>query len=599
MFSAVCVFAAIIALNVISDPFGVFGDRLFGWYSYDMTNNPRAAKTAYIEKHADEYDSYLIGCSSTSSFPTDDFGKALDARFYNMIMYGADMSDVEKSVRYLLENHTVKNIVLNVYIGNAVSYGTNQGSLTDGMHCKVTGESEAAFYLRYMLANPMYALNKIRSAMFEDRYLSEPFDVFDEKTGAYDKRKRDAEPISDIDSYLEEYPVFKDYPKANYTMPHIADNAESVRRIREMCESHGVNLITVTAPVYYEYFMYFSKDDITEFYRTLADATGGFWDFAVSSVSLDPRYFYDETHFRNSVGKMAAARIFGTEGVYIPEDFGRFVTPDNYAEQVESFYGLERDESKYTKKISVLLYHHISDEVKTPSTVTPAAFERQMAAVVEEGYTAVTIRDLEDYIYRGIELPEKSVLITFDDGYKSNLEEALPILEKYGLRATVFTVGSAIGSSFYKDTGIPCIPHLSREDNDFLNSGGTVNVQSHSFDLHQSKEFEGDGAFDNMIKREDETDLEYVARIRRDCEAMTEALGYAPVALSFPHGMGDVLLQSILCEYGIEFTFTTEYSSPTLVKGLPQSGYMLGRYTVYEETDAEHISYFLNLSQSR
>ena len=592
------IFVFIAVLNVVSDPFGIFGDKVFNWYSYDMTNNPRTSKTAYIEEHGDDYDSYLIGCSSTSSFPTDDFGKALDAKFYNMIMYGADMADVEKSVKYLLENRTVKNIVLNVYLGNAVSYGTNSGSLTDSLHSHVSGESDTAFYLRYMLANPMYAFNKIRAAAFEDRYLSEVFDVFDAETGAYDKRKRDAEPISDLESYLEAYPIFKNYPKYEYTMPHIADNAESVRRIKEMCDNMGVNLIVVTAPVYYDYFLYFQKADIAEFYRTLADATGGFWDFAVSSISLDPRYFYDETHFRNAVGKMAAARVFGKEDIYIPDDFGTFVTSDNYAEHIDGFYGLKRDESAYTKKISVLLYHHIADEVTNPSIITPETIERQIAKVAKSGYTAVTIKDLENYIYRGIDLPKKSVLITFDDGYKSNLEIALPILEKYGLRATVFTVGSAMGDSYYKETANPCFPHLSTEDNRFLNDGGIIEVQSHTYDLHQSPEFELSlTCYDNMLKHDDETELEYVGRIRRDCEEMKKALGYEPKALSFPHGKSDILLQSILEECGIEFTFTTEYGSPTLIKGLPQSGYMLGRYTMYEETDDNHVFYFLDLSQ--
>lgn len=100
-----------------------------------------------------------------------------------------------------------------------------------------------------------------------------------------------------------------------------------------------------------------------------------------------------------------------------------------------------------------------------------------------------------------------------------------------------------------------------------------------------------------MLKHDDETELEYVERIRRDCEEMEKALGYEPKALSFPHGKSDILLQSVLDECGIEFTFTTEYESPTLIKGLPQSGYMLGRYTMYEGTDDNHIFYFLDLSQ--
>ena len=88
------VLAALLAgLNAAVDPFGAFGDRLLSWFSYDETNNPRVAKLSYLEQHHDEYDSYILGCSSTSSFPVDAFNEAFDARFYNLIMYGADMRD--------------------------------------------------------------------------------------------------------------------------------------------------------------------------------------------------------------------------------------------------------------------------------------------------------------------------------------------------------------------------------------------------------------------------------------------------------------------------------------------------------------------------
>ena len=70
----VFVLAALLAgLNLAADPFGAFGDRLLHWFSYDETNNPRVAKLSYLEQHHGEYDSYILGCSSTSSFPVDGF----------------------------------------------------------------------------------------------------------------------------------------------------------------------------------------------------------------------------------------------------------------------------------------------------------------------------------------------------------------------------------------------------------------------------------------------------------------------------------------------------------------------------------------------
>ena len=115
------------AFNYVTDPFAAFGDRFLNWFSYDETNNPRVAKISYLEQHHDEYDSYILGCSSTSSLQVSDFNKLYDANFYNLIMYGADMRDCEKIADYLIEHYEVKHLVLNVYLDNGLTYDEEIG----------------------------------------------------------------------------------------------------------------------------------------------------------------------------------------------------------------------------------------------------------------------------------------------------------------------------------------------------------------------------------------------------------------------------------------------------------------------------------------
>ena len=283
--------------NILVDPFGVFGDKIFDWYSYNMTNNPRVAKTAYLDKHYNEYDSYIIGCSSTSSFPTEDLNKYFDAKFYNLIMYGADMLDVEKTSEYIIDNYSVKNLILNVYITNGYKYDEEEDNLTRNLHAKVGGENPISFYGRYAFLDMQYSLAKIK-AKREDSYLTKPSDVFDVESGAYDKKVRDVEPIGNLEKYLESYPVFKNYPQESIELTSIDNTIKSINKIKEKCDEKGINLIVITSPVYEKYLEYFPKDDVKEFYTKLAQVTP-FWDFTTSIVSKEPRYFYDETHFRN------------------------------------------------------------------------------------------------------------------------------------------------------------------------------------------------------------------------------------------------------------------------------------------------------------
>ena len=195
--AALCTILSVVALNVFVDPFGAFGDD---WYSYNITNNPRVGKIEYLKKNHHKYDSYIIGCSSTSSFPVKELNEYLDAKFYNMIMYGGDMLDVEQTAYYIGENYEMKNLVVNLYISNGVNYGTESDPYTRCMHYLADNSSPVKHYLKFAFANPQYSFSKIEDKR-NDRYLSEPFDVFDVETGTYDKRKRDAEKVSDLEAF--------------------------------------------------------------------------------------------------------------------------------------------------------------------------------------------------------------------------------------------------------------------------------------------------------------------------------------------------------------------------------------------------------------
>lgn len=578
LLGAVAAFLTVIMLNIFVDPFGVFGDD---WYSYNATNNPRIAKIEYLKENHQKYDSYVIGCSSTSSYPVEELNKYLDANFYNMIMYGADMYDVEKTVYYLADNYTVENIVLNVYIANGFDYDYEPDKMTGSMHSLVSGESKVKFYSRYLFANPEYSFAKIK-AMKNDRYLAESFDVFDEETGAYDKRKRDAEHISDMEEYYKSYPIFANYPVGEYPLPKLSENAESIGRIKSFCDERGIKLLVVNAPIYSEYFECIPKEDLKKFYEEIAKKVD-FWDFSMSSVSFDARYFYDETHFRNDVGRMALARVFGDDSIYIPEDFGTLVTKENVSSYVDDLYGKTFDDSAYTKKLPVLLYHHISENVENDMIVSPEKFEADMKAISDSGYAAVTLDNVIDYIEKGVELPENPVMITFDDGYMSNFQYAYPILEKYGLKGVIFAVGETYGRETYPGTDKPIYPHFSNSERDEMNESGVIEVECHTYGLHQSPLY--GGVYENILIKNGENEWEYVKRLKNDIKKWSDTLGYEPKALAFPHGISDLLSQSVLNELGIKLTFSTVPKTDTLIKGISLSGYALGRYTITETTD--------------
>lgn len=590
-FSTVAVILALIGVfNYTTDPFGVFGDKIMNWYSYDITNNPRTAKISYLDEHYADYDSYIIGCSSTSSFPTEDFGKYLDAKFYNMIMYGADMLDVEQMVSYMIKNYTVKNLVVNVYIDNGAVYNEESNKYTHSMMPRVDGSDPLGFYSRFLFATPSYGVAKLKA--YQTRtWLSQYYNIFDEKTGAYDKRRRDIEPISDMDNYYKAYPEFIDYPHGNYLLPAVDDCIKSMENIVSMCEDNGVNLIVVAAPVYYEYMNNFYPDSVCAFYTRLAEVVD-FWDFSYSSVSFEPRYFYDRTHFRNNVGHMAAARIFGDESVYIPDDFGHFVTAENAEDYFGTYFDAEQlDTADYTKDVPVLMYHNIAEE-PNDMTVTPETFRMHMETLAENGYTAVTLDDMVNYVYSGGELPEKPVLITFDDGYYSNYEYAYPVLSEHGMKAVIFTVGTSFGKTTYLDTDAPITPHFGEKEAKEMTNSGVISLQSHTYDMHRSENYEKNARYD-MGQLAGETEEEYIDTVREDLIMSREFLENLRednvLALSYPKGKITDNAARIAVEEGYTVTFSTNWGVQELVRGLGQSLYAVKRNHISNDVTSERL----------
>ena len=219
----------VMGFNFWTDPFGAFGDHFFQWWSYDETMNPRVAKISYLDQHHDQYDSYIIGASSSSSFPTEQLNTYFDANFYNLVMYGADMLDVEQTCQYLVDHYTVKNLVVSVYIHNAQVYHVEQDPLTYNLHWKVDGSSPLLFYAKYLLSNPRNGWTKLQRLQ-TDPYLQQSYRVFDQQTGAYDKSRRDVEPIGDLESYLAKssYAVFSNYPEGSADLPYLEDCMQSI-----------------------------------------------------------------------------------------------------------------------------------------------------------------------------------------------------------------------------------------------------------------------------------------------------------------------------------------------------------------------------------
>ena len=135
--------------------------------------------------------------------------------------------------------------------------------------------------------------------------------------------------------------------------------------------------------------------------------------------------------------------------------------------------------------VPILIYHSVDDIAYSKFYVTTAAFQAQMQALHDNGYTSITLHDWAS-IRAGLQAaPAKPVIITFDDGYENLLTKACPILDSFGLKATSFVPTAYVGGTNAWDVGAiaagdPIINELTWSQIQQLAATGLIDFESHS-----------------------------------------------------------------------------------------------------------------------
>ena len=188
-------------------------------------------------------------------------------------------------------------------------------------------------------------------------------------------------------------------------------------------------------------------------------------------------------------------------------------------------------------KILVLNYHQIKNG-NSYLSVHLDDFDAQMNYLVENGYIAITPDALLSALEGELELPPKPVLITFDDGYSDNYENAFPILQKYGLRATIFIIPAFVGKEGY----------MTWDELREMEENG-VTMQSHTLNHIALEELPDDGLRAELLKSK---------------QMLEEKLGHAVDFVAYPTGTYNLHIAGIAREVGYKGAFTIKYGNVDL-----------------------------------
>lgn len=247
--------------------------------------------------------------------------------------------------------------------------------------------------------------------------------------------------------------------------------------------------------------------------------------------------------------------------------------------------------------VPILMFHDVTASKGGTWSITEENFQSRMEFLLANGYTPISFDTLIAYADGEGELPDKPVCVTFDDGYYSNYKFVLPIITELNIPITVFAIGSAVRPEGTEPSPVGMtLDSMSICELREMQSSPLVQIRSHTYALHIAESAYGTQRADVLpLKGEDKET--YQNMFKDDCakaESLLQTVGVEThTVFSYPGGKHHRWSEEVLRERGYRVTLTTDYYTRNrIVRGDPESLFLLGRMNVNDDTtDAELLKY--------
>ena len=226
-------------------------------------------------------------------------------------------------------------------------------------------------------------------------------------------------------------------------------------------------------------------------------------------------------------------------------------------------------------RMPIIMYHSITEHPSERYIVSPQELENDLSWLARNGYRSVLAEELADYVSGNAELPEKPVMITFDDGFYNNLYYALPLLEKYDMSAVISVVGSYTAGVAPQDVHNPSYAYLIWEDIKKLLDTGRIEIGNHTYNMHTNAVRKG------CMRKSGESEEQYASALTGDVgllqSLLYEKTGRCPVTFAYPFGYISKESVPVLRELGFAVTLSC-YEGINVITDDPECLYGLKRF---------------------
>lgn len=210
--------------------------------------------------------------------------------------------------------------------------------------------------------------------------------------------------------------------------------------------------------------------------------------------------------------------------------------------------------------LPVAMYHSVTDQGESPGeyVISPSMLEKDLQWLSQHGYETVVVGDLVSHVENGTPLPEKPVMLTFDDGYYNNYRNAYPLLQKYGMQAVLSPVGTLVEQ--FTETDDPeeheVWSYCTSGELQEMAASGVVEIQNHSYDFHELTPRRG------CLRKSGEDEATYrniFFEDTRKAQELFRSIGISPpVCYTYPYGARNAETDALVQEYGFVASLSCE-----------------------------------------
>lgn len=231
------------------------------------------------------------------------------------------------------------------------------------------------------------------------------------------------------------------------------------------------------------------------------------------------------------------------------------------------------------KALPIIMYHHISsDNTKLNNyVISPKQFEEDMLYIKSKGYEPILIKDLLEYVYQGKPIPEKPIIITFDDGNESFYHYAYPILKQHNMKAVLSIVGSFTDTYSKNEDHNINYSYLTWKQINELSKSSYVEIANHTYNLHNNEK-----GRQGCLPKANENKEEYKNILEKDIkklqEDITKYTAKTPTTFTYPFGKFNKDTEKIVKDMGFSAILTCEERINIIDINNKDFLYRLGRF---------------------